>query len=209
MNRYIAVILILLLALVVNYLPASPPPTLVREPLKDFPTRLGDWTLVSQQKMDPGSLRVLKVDDYIMRTYRDDAGQTVSLYIGWFHTQKEGKQNHSPRECLTGAGWYTIKADPTVIRVAPETSITVNRYYMQNGPAKDLFLFWYQGRGRESASEYLTKFYLALDSITKHRTDGALIRLNSSAASGQDKALRTETAFIRCFYPLLSKYIPN
>ena len=117
MRRFIVVISILIVAIIINYYPSSPPPVLSREPLKDFPARIGDWTLVSQQKMSPESLDVLKVDDYIMRTYENGKGQSVSLYIGYFKTQKEGKTNHSPRQCLAGSGWYTISAASVMLPV--------------------------------------------------------------------------------------------
>ena len=209
MRRFILTILILVAAIVINYYPSPPPPALSRRPLQDFPARIGDWSLVNQQKMDKESLAVLKVDDYILRSYTDTRGRTVSLYIGWFKTQREGRTNHSPRQCLAGAGWRSVNAESVMLRVAGKTPIPVNRYLMENGSAKDLFLFWYHGRGRETASEYLTKVYLIWDSITKHRTDGALIRLNSTVVSSSDNTLGIETDFIRCFYPVLSSYIPN
>ncbi len=87
--------------------------------------------------------------------------------------------------------------------------IPVNRYLMQKGNDTELFLFWYHGRGRQIASEPLTKAYLTWDKLTKNRTDGALIRINSIASSGPDKALENQAEFIRSFYPILSKYIPD
>jgi EpsI family protein len=159
--------------------------------------------------MDHESLAVLKVDDYMMRTYSNSLGQTVSLYIGWFKTQREGKTNHSPRQCLPGAGWEIIKASTIAVSVPDHGQIPVNQYLMENGGTKDLFLFWYQGRGRQTTSEYATKLYLIWDSITRHRTDGALIRLNSSVRSTPHNTLKAETAFIRSFYPFLAKFIPK
>ncbi len=209
MRRVLIVIVLLLLAIILNYLPRPSSPVLSREPLKDFPVKLGDWTLVSREKMDPGSLAVLKVDDYIMRTYADSLGRTVSLYIGWFKTQREGKTNHSPRQCLPGAGWKILKASTVAVSVFDHGQITVNRYLMENGGTRELFLFWYQGRGRQTTSEYAAKLYLIWDSLTKHRTDGALIRVNSSVTSSPEQALKTQSSFISSFYPLLSKYIPN
>jgi hypothetical protein len=47
------------------------------------------------------------------------------------------------------------------------------------------------------------------DSITRNRTDGALIRVNAPASSNPDKALEKLMEFIRSFYPVLSKFIPE
>ena len=207
LRRLIIVISILTLAIILNYLPSPPPPVLSRQPLKDFPARIGDWTLVDQNKMDAQSLAVLKVDDYIMRTYVNGEGRTVSLYIGWFKTQNAGKTNHSPRQCLPGAGWEIIKESTIAVGVPDHVQIPVNRYLMENEGTKELFLFWYQGRGRQTSSEYATKLYLIWDSITRHRTDGALIRLNSSIRATPHDTLKVETDFIRSFYPILAKFI--
>ena len=49
----------------------------------------------------------------------------------------------------------------------------------KDGVQQDV-LYWYQAHGRTFASEYLGKFYLAWDGITKGRTDGALIRITAA-----------------------------
>ena len=211
MRRFIITISILILAIIINYFPSSPEPVLTRLSLKQFPAEIGDWVLVREQQIDDSSMAVLQVDDYTMRTYSNREGQTVTLYIGYFKTQKEGKTNHSPRQCLPGAGWSVVETAPVMLRVTDHDpgQIPVNRYLMRKGNDSELFLFWYHGRGRQIASEYLTKAYLIWDKLTKNRTDGALIRVNSRASSGPGKALQSEAEFIRSFYPILSKYIPE
>jgi EpsI family protein len=211
MRRFTIASCILFLAIIFNYLPRSPEPALSRESLKNFPAGIGDWSLVNEHRMDESSMALLKVDDYIMRTYSNSKGETVSLYIGYFNTQREGKTNHSPRQCLPGAGWSIVEAAPVMLKVADHhpDQLQVNRYLMERGSDRELFLFWYQGRGRQIANEYLTKAYLTLDSVTKNRTDGALIRLNSAASLSPDSALRIQTDFIRSFYSILPEYIPN
>jgi len=211
MRRFIITISVLILAIIINYFPSSPEPVLTRLSLKEFPSEIGDWVLVREQRIDDHTMAVLQVDDYIMRTYSNSKYQTVSLYIGYFKTQKEGKNNHSPRQCLPGAGWYALETAPVMLRVSDHDPgrIPVNRYLMQKGNDTELFLFWYHGRGRQVANEYLTKAYLIWDKLTKNRTDGALIRINSRVSSGPDEALQSQAEFARSFYPILSKYVPE
>ena len=40
-----------------------------------------------------------------------------------------------------------------------------------------MVLYWYQGRGRISANEYLVKWELLRDATLKQRTDEALVRV--------------------------------
>ena len=89
MRRFIITISILILAIIINYFPSSPEPVLTRLSLKQFPAEIGDWVLVREQQIDDSSMAVLQVDDYTMRTYSNREGQTVTLYIGYFKTQKK------------------------------------------------------------------------------------------------------------------------
>ncbi len=211
MSRFIIVTSSLILAIIAWNLPLPSEPALTRKSLKEFPSNIGDWVLTKEQRIDEGSMAVLRVDDYIMRTYTNSKGESISLYIGYFKTQREGKSNHSPRQCLPGAGWSLMEASSLMLDVSGGSfrQIPANRYLMQKGNEKELFLFWYQGRGRQLANEYLVKAYLLWDSITRHRTDGALIRINSLVSSSPDKILEKQREFIRSFYPFLSNFVPE
>jgi EpsI family protein len=166
---------------------------------------------VHQQSIDDESMTVLKVDDYLIRTYVNGKGETVSLYIGYFKAQKEGKRIHSPRQCLPGAGWTPLEVSTLKLSLTGHNSpkVSVNHYLMAKGDQKQLYLFWYQGRGRIYANEYLNKVYLVWDTITKHRTDGALVRVNMPVTRNPDATLRSLLAFTNNFMPTLAKYIPK
>ncbi|MFZ0927424.1 MAG: exosortase C-terminal domain/associated protein EpsI [Syntrophobacteraceae bacterium] len=211
MRRYVLTISILIVAIIASNLPLSPEPDLNRKSLKEFPSEIGNWVFLRDQRIDEKAMALLQVDDYIMRTYSNDKGDVISLYIGYFKTQREGKTNHSPRQCLPGAGWSTVETAPVMLQVTDHDpgKIPVNRYLMKKGNDTELFLFWYHGRGRQIASEYLTKVYLIWDSISKNRTDGALIRVNMRVATDPGKTLKIQTEFIRSFYPILSQYVPQ
>jgi len=211
MYRFMIVIFVLILAVALNYIPSSQEAALPRRSLENFPSRIGDWKLFEEQRIDDASLAVLQVDDYLVRSYTNSKGEFLTLYIGYFKTQKEGKTNHSPRQCLPGAGWFPLETSSIMLDVPGSNSgqLPVNRYLMEKGNEKELFLFWYQGRGRQLANEYSVKVYLMWDSIKRNRTDGALIRISGRALPNPDAALKTQIEFIRCFYPFLSKFIPE
>lgn len=211
MQRLTIVIVLLLSATVARIAFSSPEAALQRTPLADFPRVIEDWRMINEQYIGKGSMNVLQVDDYFMRTYANRTGDRIDLYIGYFTTQKEGKGIHSPRQCLPGAGWTALEASPMLLAVTDHNpgAIEVNRQLMAKGDLRELFLFWYQGRGRSYADEYLNKLYLIWDGLTQRRTDGALVRVSSMVTSSPAKALETQTAFIRFIFPLLPAYIPN
>jgi EpsI family protein len=181
------------------------------KPLKDFPKAILGWKMVSNQLIDDKVMNVLLVDDYIMRSYENARGDVVHLYVGYFKSQREGKQVHSPRQCLPGAGWDRISHSERIISFKdhnPSEGL-VNVDIMGRGNARELYLWWYQGRGRIYANEYWNKVYLIWDALTKSRTDGALVRVNSRIGDAMNGALSTQEAFIRSFMPELSQFIPQ
>lgn len=209
--RFVLTVAILLAAAGLNYYFSKPDIFLPRKSLAEFPKTLGDWTTISEQKIDDGSMRILQVDDYFMRYYRNSNGEIIMLYIGYFESQREGKGIHSPRQCLPGAGWLPVDTSVYQMEVPghnPET-IPVNKFIMGKGLDRQLYLFWYHGRGRVYASEYWNKIYLMWDGLTKKKTDGALIRVNNPMTQDLDKAFKTQSEFIKLFFPLLKEFIPE
>jgi EpsI family protein len=209
--RYILTIVILLAAAGLNHHFSKPDISLPRKSLAEFPMQLGDWAVISEQKIEGRSMEILQVDDYFVRNYRNCKGEVVGLYIGYFKSQREGKGIHSPRQCLPGAGWVPVNT--SVYRMAAPghnpDKVPVNKYVMGKGLDRQLYLFWYHGRGRIYASEYWNKIYLIWDGLTKKRTEGALIRVNNLVIGNPEDALRTQSDFIKLFFPLLKEYIPD
>jgi EpsI family protein len=209
--KFAVVVIILLLGAALNHYFSKPDISLPRKSLAEFPRTLGDWTAVSDERMDDGSMRILQVDDYILRNYRNSKGEIIGLYVGYYKSQREGKGIHSPRQCLPGAGWVPVNTE--VYRMAvpghnPGT-VPVNKFVMGKGLDRQLYLFWYHGRGRIYENEYWNKIYLIWDALTKKRTDGALVRVNNPIIGSTEDALKTQSDFIRLFSPLLKEYIPD
>ncbi len=209
--KFAAVVIILLAAAALNHYFSKPDVSLHRKSLAEFPKSLGDWTLFGDQQLDKQSMEILKVDDYFMRNYSNSKGEVIGLYIGYFKSQREGKGIHSPRQCLPGAGWVPVNTAVYQMAVAnhnPET-VSINKFIMGKGLDRQLYLFWYHGRGRIYASEYCNKIYLIWDGLTRKRTDGALVRVNNPVVGDTEDALKTQSDFIQLFLPLLKEYIPD
>jgi EpsI family protein len=209
--RYILTIVILLAAVAANYYFSKPDISMPRKSLAEFPKVLGDWIAISEQKIEGRSMEILQVDDYFMRNYRNSKGEVIGFYIGYFKSQKEGKGIHSPRQCLPGAGWVPVNTEVYQMAVPghnPEI-VPVNKFIMGKGLNRQLYLFWYHGRGRIYASEYWNKIYLIWDGLTMKRTDGALVRVNNPIIGNTEDALKTQSNFIQLFLPLLKEYIPD
>lgn len=123
--------------------------------------------------------RVAGMDSYVMRTYGPVGAPeqaAFSVYVGYYRVQSQGNTIHSPKNCLPGAGWEPLTSTRERID-SPIGSVPVNRYLLQNGTHRALVLYWYQGRGRVVASEYLVKWNLLRDKALLGRSDEALVRI--------------------------------
>lgn len=181
-----------------------------RDVLAGFPLAIGDWSGAEAAPLDLDTMRVLGVDDYVLRTYATSAAQ-VGLYIGYYRSQRQGDTIHSPMNCLPGAGWVPVQAGRTTIPAGPGGIAEVNRYVIQKGEDRQVALYWYQGRGRSVASEYWSKAFLVWDAARRNRTDGALVRVLSPVARGEDTTLAGQRAeaFAAGIFPLLSRFVPE
>jgi EpsI family protein len=184
-------------------------PTPAREPLSAFPFELDGWHGSAGAPLDRRSLEILGADDYVTRIYRDNVGGTLSLYVGYHATQKHGDSIHSPMSCLPGAGWIPIRADR--VQLGEAQSPTVNRVVIQKADERQLVLYWYQGRGRIIADEYVSKGYLFLDALRSGRTDAALVRVITpmDPVRGEADAERRAASFAVKILPLLPRHLPN
>ena len=90
-------------------------------------------------------------------------------------------------------------------------SLLVNRALISLGEQRMLVYYWFQGRGRIITNEYLAKWYIFWDSMTRNRTDGALVRMITVVpdAAQVEAADRRLQEFIVKAAPRLSYYVPG
>jgi len=186
--------------------------TPVRASFPEFPMALGDWT-GRRDTMEGVYLDALKLDDYLLATYTKDGGSSVDLYMAYYSSQRKGEAVHSPRACLPGGGWQLSDFNQ---RTLPGVTIDsrplrVNRTLIALGDQRQLVYYWFQQRGRVVTNEFAVKWYLFWDALTRHRTDGALVRLITAlppggSEAGADRRLLDVAGRMA---PILTRYIPD
>jgi EpsI family protein len=184
----------------------------LRAPLRMLPFDLGPWRGRDTAPFKDDILAVLGVDEYVSRSYRTSDRAVVSLYVGYYQSQREGDTIHSPMNCLPGAGWQPIATGIESIRVDGRADpIRVNRVVIQKGLERQVALYWYQSHGRVVASEYWSKTFMVYDAMRLNRSDAALVRVISPIADEDDGRQATENsaAFIRSLWPALERHLPS
>lgn len=182
----------------------------IHQPLAQFPQTVGGWQGQMDATLEPDVLNILKLNDYLMRHYRNDAGDHLWLYIGYWDTQRKGAQIHSPKHCLPGGGWEPLEATVVSLPIGNTvTGMTVNRYVLQKENRQQVVSYWYQSRGQVVAKEIDAKLQLITNAIRYNRTDGALVRVTSPVQNSVDETFARQVEYIRALQPLLSEFLPQ
>ena len=180
-----------------------------RMQLKDFPQSIGAWQRTgNDQILDDETLKVLRASDYLLRDFRKSDGQTANLYVGYYATQRSGATYHSPLNCLPGSGWTLSEPGKAKIALPDGSSFVANKYVIQNGDYKSMMVYWYQGRGRNVASEYWGKVYTVFDSVRLRRSDGAMVRVTVPIRDSEAAAEKTAIEFASTASNVLPEYVP-
>jgi exosortase D (VPLPA-CTERM-specific) len=185
--------------------------TPARASFTEFPMHVGTWS-GRRSSLEGVYIDQLKLDDYLLADYSSD-GRVVNLYMSYYNSQRKGEAVHSPRSCLPGGGWQLREFDQRnlgAVRINGR-ALRVNRTLIELGNQRELVYYWFQQRGRVVTNEFAVKWYLFWDAVTRHRTDGALVRVITAVPLGADEsdADRRLTEFVSHITADLPRYVPN
>lgn len=185
----------------------------LRAPFAHFPQTIEDWAGVTIP-LEPEVEQVLGATDYINARYGSlDHVAPVSLFAAWYASQTEGSGIHSPEVCLPVGGWevFSLAATPVSFPETPYGDFSVNRAVIEKGLTRQLVYYWFDQRGTRMTSDYAAKASVIYDSLTRGRTDGAMVRLVTPIGVDEDvsKADARLRAFMVDIIPELPKYIPE
>lgn len=214
LRRWAPAVLLGLGALLVNVGVKSQRSLALRAPLDStVPLILGGLPGETRQ-LSAAEARVAGVTTYLLRVHSDSAPRDTAaardgfmLYVGYYEQQTQGKTIHSPKNCLPGAGWEPLTS--SVARIATdEGSVTVNRWLIQNGTQRALVFYWYQGRGRVAANEYVVKWHLLRDAALRRRSDEALVRIVVPVTTSEAAAQALAERVARQVVPAVRQALP-
>lgn len=179
-----------------------------RQSLSSFPLQFGAW-LGRETPIEADVLKIAGVDDYLSRVYESPGKEPISMYIGYYQSQRTGHLIHSPKNCLPGSGWEPIRSGRITLTSSEGIQVPVNLYVIENGLRRQLVLYWYQTHGRVIASEYSAKAYMVLDAIRMNRTDAALVRVITPLDLSETVSLERARQFATEFLANSDQYLPR
>ena len=178
-----------------------------QRPLREFPSAIG-FSHSEDRPYENQIVKAIGADDYINRVYLGSA-PAIELYIGYYKDQRSGDRIHSPKNCLPGSGWEPVHSTRVQIGSVGGAPVLVNGYLVAQGASRDMVLYWYQSHGRIVASEYWAKFWLVADALKHKTSDGAMIRIWTTAADGEATAQARAVDFARRVYPQVAEFLPD
>jgi EpsI family protein len=206
-KRLLAVsVIIFIFALYLNLLPFHEVVPL-KKTFTDFPLTWMGWSGKINYFND-SIMDKLKVSEYILRDYKK-GDRRVTLYVGYYSTQREGAQIHSPRHCLPGSGWSIVSEKIREMDVQDAGRITFVESLYQKNDSKEVFVYWYRIKDTYITNEYILKLYMVLNSLKYRRNDAAFIRLSAPVTGSVEDAVYTVEEFMRDFLPVLKDYLPE
>jgi exosortase D (VPLPA-CTERM-specific) len=176
-----------------------------------FPTQVGPWS-GRPSMLSPEVEHVLNLDDYIISDYSKAKAGVVNFYVAYYASQRKGSSPHSPIVCIPGGGWRITQFERmNFTDDALKLAIPYNRVVIEKESSRQLVYYWFVQRGRKVANEYWSKWYLLFDSVTRNRTDGALVRLTTPFYPNETdrEADARLQSFIRDVEPSLKAFLPS
>lgn len=182
----------------------------LKKPLSSLPLAIGEWT-GQRELMEQETSDQLHLSDYAIVDYQNSGGKTINFYTAYYESQSKGQTTHSPESCLPANGWEFREAGAFDLPLGTGKSMRVSRAFVENEGSRQLVYYWFAQRGRVLTNLYQVKVYSVWDSLTKHRTDGALVRLITPVSERErlEDAEARLREFTRQIVPVLKEYIPE
>lgn len=159
-------------------------------PLDSIPTEIGAFR-GSNNAEDPKTLELLGADATLFRTYRSDSGSVAWLFIGYFGTQHENSQIHSPKHCYPGEGWVILDERPK--RIDTGSGEIAARYLaISDGVRTHSILYWFSSADGIMTNEFALKWNQMKNSLMGKPQATAFVRFSIDATGKAESASRDE-----------------
>lgn len=206
----ILIVVLLIGGVFINWFNQRGETNIERKSLSEISTELGDWRQKGNEiRFDQQTESVLRTTDYTMREYVLPNDRLANLYVGYYASQRTGATYHSPQNCLPGAGWVMTQPELIEIKTPDGKTFTANKFIIENGVYTEVLIYWYQGRGRFTASEYTDKINTIWDSVSRRRSDGALVRVMTSVGNSEAEATQSAIDLAARTADKLPAFVPD
>ena len=139
-------------------------------------------------RLEAESLLILGADATLFRTYNKQGSVPVWLFLGYFESQQEHSQIHSPKHCYPGAGW-NILSERSVVLAAPAGEIRATKLIISDGTYTRLVVYWFSTPSGALTDEFALKWYQTRQSLLGRPQVSTFVRFSAPLPNGTDEAV--------------------
>ncbi len=165
------------------------------------------WVNQGNIPLSEDIVTALELDDYL-NNFLANGKDNISLYVGYYLSQKKIGAAHSPLVCFAGQGWGMSDFENFSLQFGSD-SINLSSMLITKNGEKQLVLYWFQAFDKTSPGTFMQKINLLQSKLFDSREDNAFVRV--IIPYGEDKSLleakNVGTQFIEYFYPIFKNYI--
>ena len=214
-SQYAYLIAVFLLALVglLSISTGAMPPVRLKDGIAAFPKSFREWQ-GSALALDDEITERSGAEEALSTLYRNAAGNTVSLYIGYRSTSFLENENffHSPTVCLPSSGWRQIETSTHIIPDVPVFGqLKVSKMVIEKMGVRQLVYFWFQTKDKTSFRKDINRLHLAMHAIQRNNTFDLFIRPITPIPDGESvaKAQQILDGFVREMMQALTTFLRN
>ncbi len=137
--------------------------------------------------LEAESLLLLGADATLFRTYRREGVPPIRLFLGYFGSQQEYSQIHSPKNCYPGAGW-NILHEGTVTIDAPSGALRAKRLVISDGIGTRIVVYWFSTPSGALTDEFALKWYQTKRSLFGKPQESTFVRFSTPVTEGTDES---------------------
>jgi EpsI family protein len=210
-NLVLVGVMILIPALVQGRLLTQPITPLVQD-FKSFPNVLGEWKGRELTKHEWHS-QIVGAKNELQRVYRDPQGNLIKVSVSYLPIQTQGQELVYHANKIIPPGFRIMRQSPKTWSAVgnPSTlNLKTKDIRLTNRTSQVHLLVWYQNTNRYADNEYKAKAFMALDSLLKNRSNGAVFVLmyKSPSLNANDQDMRIQD-FLNHFMDEIRKYVPS
>lgn len=158
-------------------------------PLAAFPASFESWSGIDVP-LEQNVESMLRADFNLQRVYAHATGPIVSIYVGYYGTERGGRPEHTPEVCYRSQGW-DIEARRVMTITGGAEPFRVNEYVVAQGGERHLVQFWFRSYRRTGMLGGLDQTVdRLLGRLVGGRADGSLVRISIPIQDGDESTAR-------------------
>lgn len=206
----VSFIILIISIIIVQFLITRPKVIVIKKGFDRFPSSFDNYS-GENIKMNDRIVKELDADVYVYRNYRRNS--PITLYVGYYGTEKGGRTGHNPNACYPSSGHAILEERKVLVPVnyndGKSVKVLLTRLLVKKNSERQIVYHWYQSAKNSILSngieQNLNRFK---NRLFHNRNDGAFVRVSSAIKIDAESTDMEVLIFIKTIIPLLSKHWP-